>query len=74
MGASVGVLEAAAPPSGGTVTPLEDPAPRVGGGNSVSGVRGVPLIAWRTNNAARQARSARAMRVFAGRDAGSFRD
>ena len=73
MGAGEGVLKVAAPPIGGTTLPLEGPAPPVGGG-SVNGFGGVRPVVSRTNDTARQALTARAMWVFAGRTSASVRD
>ena len=61
MGAGVGVLEVAAPPAGG-------------GADSVFGFGGVHPVVSRTNDAARQALTATAMWVFAGRASASVRD
>ena len=74
MGAGVGVLEAAAPLSGGMTVPLEGPTPPAGGPDSVSGARDWWLVPWRANNATRQAQTARVMWMFAGRATGSLRD
>ena len=67
-------MEVAAPPVGGTTTPLQGPAPPAGGPNSVSGVCSVSLVAWGANDAAHQAWTARVMWMFAGRATGSLRD
>ena len=74
MVAGVGVLEVAAPPSGGTTTPLEGHAPPAGGPDSVYGAQNTRLVAWRTNDTAHQAQTTRVMWMFAGRATGSFRD
>ena len=74
MGAGVGVLEVVAPPVGGTTPPLEGPAPPAGGPGSVFGSGGVRPVVSRTNDAARQALTAGAMLVLAGRGSGSVRD
>ena len=74
MGAGVGVLEVTAPPSGGMTAPLEGPMSPTGRADSVSGACEAWLVAWRMNDAAHQAWTARVMWVFAGHATGSFRD
>ena len=74
MVAGMGVLEVAALPVGGTTTLLEGPAPPAGGPSPVFGFGGVRPVAWRTNGAARQALTARAMLVLVDRGPGSVRD
>ena len=74
MGADVGVLEVAGPPTGGTTPPLEGPAPPAGSPDSVFGFGGVWPVVSGTNDAARQALTARAMWGFVGRASASARD
>ena len=74
MVASVGILEVAAPPGGGTTTPLEGPAPPAGGGSFVFGSGDMRSVLWRANEAARQALTARAMLVLTDRGLDPVRD
>ena len=55
MGTGVGVLEVVVAPSGGMAVPLEGLAPPAGGPESFSGARDWWLVAWRANDATRQA-------------------